>query len=278
MKRNKTVLREDLASLLKKYASSDVVATMARQYAKTSSQTLPIEKIRDNERLKHLPIPSSELEKTMTSVASQLDVAPLIVRPNGDVFEIVLGRRRYYASMRLGHRQLPVIVSPLNDVEMILTIIANLRDSRESNAISIATLGKALYAEFGYSQAALATVSHMSRSTMANLLRLLKLPQPIQRLISEGRLSYGHARAIINLHPEVQTKLIDETLKRQWSVRTLETAAALSKSQDGEALQALFEKTSTSKISIRRRSVTFSFESKDELDGFLKRLHDQKVL
>jgi ParB family chromosome partitioning protein len=278
MKRNKAVLREDLASLLKKYASSDVVASMARQYAKTSSQMLPIERIRDNNRLKHLSISPSELEKTMTSVSTQLDVAPLIVRPYGNDFEIVLGRRRYYASLRLGHRQLPVIVSPLNDVEMILTMIANLRDSRESNAVSIATLGKALYTEFGYSQAALATVSHMSRSTMANLLRLLKLPPSIQHLISEGRISYGHARAIINLEPDTQAKLINETLKRQWSVRSLETAAALSKAPGGEHMLDYFEKSPKSKMSIKRRSVTFSFDNKEELDAFLKRLHDQKVL
>lgn len=278
MKRNKSVLREDLASLLKKYASSDVVATMARQYAQVKSQTLPIVQIVDNHYLSHLTISPHELEKTLTSLSSQLDVAPLIVRPTSDKFEIVLGRRRFYASLRLGHQHLPVIVQSFTDVEMILTIIANLRESRESNALSIATLAQVLYTEFGYSHAALASVSHMSRSTMTNLLRLLRLPIKIQRLLTEGKISYGHARCLINVSSVIQDKLIEDIVKKKLSVRMTETAVALVKEHGYDNVETLFNQTDHGKIIVKKKSVTFTFDDQQKLAKFLKRLHEQKIL
>ncbi len=278
MSPSKKLLREDLSSLVKKYASSDVVETMSRQYASSLSRTIPLSQIIDTQRLKHLRISEAELDKVMASLRTQREVAPIIVRPHGDQFEIVLGRRRYHAAKVLGLPSIATIIQPFEEDEMMLTIIANLRESREANALTIATLGQALHDEFGYTQAALALVGHVSRATMANMMRLLKLPEKIQRAVTKGELTYGHARALINVNPSLQEAIMASAIKNRWSVRQVEYLANLVKTKPLDEAIGLVNQTEAGRLIVKKRKLTIVFRSETELNDFIKRLQDQKLL
>ncbi len=278
MKRKSGVLREDLASLLEKYASSDVVSLMQRQYAKTVSQSLPLTQIIDNRRLQHFVISPLEIEKAKQALVSQRDLGPFVVRPLADKFEIILGRRRFYAAKQLGITSLTVIIQTYTDVEMLLTLLASMRESRETNALQLATVAHALHIEFGYSQQALGLVAHMSRPTMANFLRLLKLPEDMQQLVNDGRLSYGHARALITVAPSTQATLVAETLKHQWSVRRLETAVILTKLDHQPDQEILSLAENDIQINIKKRQVKFTFKDEKDVQDFIKRLQELNLL
>lgn len=278
MKRKSGVLREDLASLLEKYASSDVVSLMQRQYAKTVSQSLPLTQIIDNRRLQHFVISPLEIEKAKQALVSQRDLGPFVVRPLADKFEIILGRRRFYAAKQLGITSLTVIIQTYTDVEMLLTLLASMRESRETNALQLATVAHALHIEFGYSQQALGLVAHMSRPTMANFLRLLKLPEDMQQLVNDGRLSYGHARALITVAPSTQATLVAETLKHQWSVRRLETAIILTKLDHQPDQEILSLAENDIQINIKKRQVKFTFKDEKDVQDFIKRLQELNLL
>jgi ParB family chromosome partitioning protein len=278
MSPSKKLLREDLSSLVKKYASSDVVETMSREYASSTSRTVPMEQIVDNQRLKHLHINEADLEKVKTALRTQRDVAPIIVRPRGNQYEIVLGRRRYHAAKALGLSSIATIIQPFEEAEMMLTIIANLRESRDANALTIATLGQALHDDFGYTQAALALVGHVSRATMANMMRLLKLPEKIQRAVTKGELTYGHARALINVAPELQEPIVAVAIKHHWSVRQVEYLANLIKTEPLEKAIGIVNQTESGRLIVKKKHLTIAFESESELQDFIKRLQDQKLL
>ncbi len=278
MKRKPSLLRDDLATLVKRFASTDVVETMARQYANNVPKQLPLALIIDNERLKHLKIPHLELQKAALAIDTNRDVAPIIVRPIADKFEIVLGRRRYHAALEAQLPFVSAIIQPFAEDEMMLTIIANLRQSRDSNALSIATLCKALQQEFGYTQQALSLVAHVSRPTIANLMRLLKLPTEVQRQLMKGDISYGHARALINLEPAAINKIVPRLLAEQWSVRQLETIIRLMDGHEFEEAISIVCNKEFANLTVEKKRVIVSFSSEKACLKFVKRLHKQKIL
>ena len=126
-------------------------------------------------------------------------VQPILARPEpgGQGYEIVAGERRWRAAQRAGLTQVPVIVRELDDREVLeLAIIENVQRA-DLNAIEEAGGYRDLVERYGYNQEQLAEIIGKSRSHVANTLRLLKLPEGVQALVQSGKLSAGHARAII---------------------------------------------------------------------------------
>ncbi len=276
MSPKKPLLRDDLATLLQKFSQSDVVDVMAKEYATSASRPVPLSRIRDNAILSHIIIAADELEQSREIIKSGRDLAPIIIRPLGDNYEVVLGRRRYHAAIKMQAETIPAIIKTFDDIEMILTMFVNLRQSRERNVLALATLGKELAHSYGYSQAALAQLGRMSRPAIANMMRLLKLPEAVRRLMYDGTISYGHARALVNVGAPQQQRILEKCLAGHWSVRQLEQTINLSRRQLPESKAA--EPASGPTLTIKRGSVTMKFASTRERDDFLKRLRDQKLL
>ena len=140
-----------------------------------------------------------ELAELTESIRQKGLVQPIIVRPdpaNGG-YEIVAGERRWRAAQKAGLHTVPVIVRDLNDQEVLeLAIIENVQRA-DLNAIEEAGGYNDLMEQFGYTQERMAEVIGKSRSHVANTLRLLKLPDGVKALVQDGRLTAGHARALI---------------------------------------------------------------------------------
>lgn len=162
-----------------------------------------------------------ELAELAESIRQKGLVQPIVVRPdpNGG-FEIVAGERRWRASQMAGLHQIPVIVRELSDQETLeLAIIENVQRS-DLNAIEEAGGYHELMDRFAYTQERLAEVIGKSRSHVANTLRLLKLPDSVKGLISQGKLTAGHARALIGR--EDAEKLADRIVAQDMNVREVE--------------------------------------------------------
>lgn len=170
----------------------------------------------------------TELEELSESIRAHGVLQPLLVRKDGDDYEIIAGERRYQASKIAGLKEVPVVIKDVDDQEMLqLALIENLQRS-DLNPIEEAKGYRQLIKASGMTQEALSKAVSKSRSTITNSLRLLDLPQRVQDLLFEGKLTAGHARAILAVPFEEQRiKLAEKVVAEGLSVRATENLAPL---------------------------------------------------
>jgi ParB family chromosome partitioning protein len=164
-----------------------------------ADQVLPIEKLQPNPLQPRRDFEPDALESLAASLRQKGIIQPLVVRPvaGSDHYEIVAGERRWRAAQMAQLHEIPVVIRDLSDVEVLeVAIIENIQRS-DLNAIEEAMGYKQLIDRFGHTQEKLAEALSKSRSHVANLLRLLTLPEDVQLLVRSGKLSAGHARALI---------------------------------------------------------------------------------
>jgi ParB family transcriptional regulator, chromosome partitioning protein len=203
----------------------------------------------------------------------------LVVRPSGSHYELILGRKRYYAAKKAGLSEVPSVIKDVGDEETLLMLLADTRDQREGNVVEMALVYQALSERFLYSQATLADLSHQSRSQVTNIMRILGLPDHIIHEISIGKLSYGHAKAIASLSDEEIEQVVALIHLENLSVRqTEELAKQYSKTplalpSECDDLKRQF---GASAALIKKTSVTFSFASEENKNRFLEELRKRR--
>jgi len=167
----------------------------------------------------------ASLQELSDSIKAQGMVQPIVVRPlDTDKYEIIAGERRWRASKLAGLDKVPVIIRQADSqATLAMGLIENIQ-REDLNPIEIAIGLKRLLKEFDLTQQAVADAVGRSRASVSNLLRLLKLPKNIQKELHSGRISMGHARAIISLPESVQKKIIAKAIENSWSVREVEVA------------------------------------------------------
>lgn len=184
----------------------------------------PIEDIKPSKSQPRKTFAADKLEELAASIREKGIIQPLVVRKMGDHFELIAGERRWRASQRAGLREVPVVIQDVSDdtaVEMAL--IENIQ-REDLNAVEEAEAYHALLEKFSLSQEELARRVGKERSTVANSLRLLKLPAEIKRDIVEERLSMGHARALLALEsPEQLKRGREEIIGKHLTVREAES-------------------------------------------------------
>jgi ParB family chromosome partitioning protein len=167
---------------------------------------------------------AAALDELTASIQMHGVLEPIVVRRTGtDQFEIVAGERRWRAAQRAGLREVPVHVREVSDQSAFeLALIENVQ-REDLNPIEFAEALGRLIAEHGYTQEALAALLNRDRSTLANALRLLKLPEKVRAMVVAGKLSEGHARALLGAPDEAKLEqLAEKAVQRQFSVRQLE--------------------------------------------------------
>lgn len=178
-------------------------------------------------RREFAPEQLAELEE---SIRQNGLLQPIVVRPatgaaaaDGAEWELVAGERRWRAIRRLGWAEVPAIVREVDDRAMLVLAIVENVQRAELSPIEEALGYRQLIDEFGFTQAEVAETVGRDRSTVANLLRLLQLPASVQRMLNEGALSMGHARAILGLEDEREmASLAREAVDGSLSVRAVE--------------------------------------------------------
>ncbi|MFG1347567.1 ParB/RepB/Spo0J family partition protein [Xanthobacter autotrophicus DSM 431] len=194
---------------------------------------LPIEQVRPNPRNPRRVFLEDGLDDLTASIREKGIIQPIVVRPlkASDSFEIVAGERRWRAAQRAALHEVPVVVLELTDREALeIAIIENVQRS-DLNPVEEAQGYEALMDEFTYNQNDLAKVIGKSRSHIANTLRLLKLPESVKAYLADGRITAGHARALLACaEPE---RMARDVVEKGLTVRDVE---ALSKAR--QALMA----------------------------------------
>jgi len=202
--------------------SEDTSAAPARS---RGIRTVPVAFLRPNPHNPRRTFSDDALADLAASIREKGVVQPLVVRESGGgMFEIVAGERRWRAAQKAGLHDVPVVVRNLTDREALeIAIVENVQRA-DLNPIEEAVGYRQLLDEHGYSQDELAKVVGKSRPHISNTLRLLRLPPEVQAYVKDGKLSAGHARALVT-HPnpgEAARRIVEEGL----SVRAVEAEAA----------------------------------------------------
>ncbi|KAF0220848.1 MAG: chromosome partitioning protein ParB [Geobacteraceae bacterium] len=184
----------------------------------------PIEEIRPNKAQPRKTFATEKLEELAASIREKGIIQPLVVRKKSDHYELIAGERRWRAAQKAGLREVPVVIQDVSDdTALEMALIENIQ-REDLNAVEEAEAYHALLEKFSLSQEELAKRVGKERSTVANSLRLLKLPAEIKRDIVEDRLTMGHARALLALDsPEQVKEAREEIVKKHLTVRAAES-------------------------------------------------------
>ena len=268
---------------------------LATSEPRRPDQTVPIEKLRANPDQPRRTFSQDQLDDLAASIKEKGIIQPLIVRSiKGGEYEIVAGERRWRAAQMAQLHEIPVIVREFDDTEVLeVAIIENIQRA-DLNAVEEAAGYKQLMDRFGHTQEKMAEALGKSRSHIANLLRLLSLPLDVQALVIEGKLSAGHARALITA--EDPSELAKKVVREGLSVRATEALVKKQQQQDGDrpapksrnlnagkdadtrALEKDLSAILAMKVSINHKAgsetgqVVLTYENLDQLDDLCARL------
>ena len=185
---------------------------------------VPVAQLVPNKYQPRVNFDEDQLKDLAASIKEKGVLAPILVRHAGpDRYEIIAGERRFRAAQVLKLERVPVVVRDVDDREaLVLSIVENIQ-RQELNPMEEARAFARLTKEFSLTQEDVARAVSKDRSTVANMLRLLTLPQEVQKAISSGQLSFGHGKALLSLDsvPQ-QIKLTHLVLSNSFSVRELE--------------------------------------------------------
>jgi ParB family chromosome partitioning protein len=283
-------LGRGLSSLLGEVAQE---APVAGDAPRNGIQMLPVGSIDPHPGQPRRHFDEEALTELADSIATRGLIQPIVVRPHGSRYQIVAGERRWRAAQKARLHEVPVLVRQFDDVETLeVALIENIQ-RQDLNAIEEAEGYKRLIDDYGHTQEALGRLVHKSRSHVANLLRLLDLPQHVRRLVATGDLSMGHARALVSA--ENAEALADEIVRRGLSVRDTEKLVRTARpredrrgpveykgaSADIEALERQLGDMLGLKVKITHRpeggNVALSYSSLDQLDMICQRLSGERI-
>lgn len=282
-------LGRGLSALMADVAADSPVAAASRP----AEQAVPIEKIVPNPDQPRRSFTEEALAELADSIRAKGVIQPLIVRPNPrqvGTWEIVAGERRWRAAQRAQLHELPVIVRDFDDTEVLeVAIIENIQRA-DLNAVEEAAGYRQLMDRFGHTQEKLSQALGKSRSHIANLLRLLTLPDDVLEMLRSGALTAGHARALVTV--EDPSELAREIVRKGLSVREAEAlvkrakagparhrpAHAPAKDADTRVLETDLAAALGMKVSIDHDAatgggrLTVRYRSLDDLDELCGRL------
>lgn len=207
-------------------------------FESNATYTVSIDKVTPNKSQPRSFFGEEELHSLAASIRENGVLQPIAVRVDGDQFEIIAGERRWRAASLAGLDKIPVIILDASNEKMLeLALVENIQ-REDLNAIERANAYGRLAEDFGLSHEEIGRRLGEDRTTVANYLRLLDLPDEVQAMVADGRLGMGHARAILGIADQGgRTELADAAIRNQLSVRALESLVRTRKVADGDPSQ-----------------------------------------
>ncbi|MFA6370080.1 MAG: ParB/RepB/Spo0J family partition protein [Bacilli bacterium] len=271
MKKDK-ILSTSLSKLILKYSRSDVIFTMQREVRDTPILQILTADIIDNHFLVDYTPSSEAIERLVAAFETTPNIEPIVIRNFNNSYEVVIGRKRLIAAQKAGIKQIPALIREYTDEETLLVLLAIARDEHQISPIEIAIICRELIKNFDYSQKALAELLHLSRTQVTNILRLLTLPKDVLADLSIGRISYGHARAMITL-PLAEIRAVNkQIIKQKLNVRETENLVAIIKGKKQDVRVNEFEEHYHAKLILSGRKIEITFNTDEDLLNFYEKI------
>lgn len=203
-----------------------LLGPISREQAERSGalQELPVGSIRPNPFQPRVHFDESAISELAASIESSGLLQPVLVRPCQGGYELIAGERRWRAVQRLGWAKIPAVVRDADDRTLLTSALVENLQRDDLSPIEAAVSYQRLMNEFEVSQTDVARFVGKDRSTVANALRLLRLPEEVRAMVDDRRLSEGHARALLaGIDNRLMIRLAHEAVAGGWSVREVET-------------------------------------------------------
>ena len=266
----------------------DVSASTGRERA--GFREIPIEQLQRGQYQPRIRIDKAALVELGNSIRAQGVLQPLLVRPAGTGrYEIIAGERRWRGAQLAGLQTVPAVIREIEDrTAMAVGLIENIQ-REDLNAVEQARGYHRLLDEFGLTHQEASDVVGCSRTTITNLLRLLSLHPDVQKMLEEGQLDMGHARALLGLaeadQPQAAKMVLNKKLsvrQTEWLVKSINRPAAPTNAEVEQAtadlrlLEEYLSKKLGAKVDIRHSAkkgkLIIHYHSLDELDGILEKI------
>ena len=221
---SRKALGKGLSSLLPSRAAAPVVAPPPVAPAEPPVvNRLPIDQIEPNPNQPRTVFDPARLQELASSIQANGIIQPLIVRKIGEKYHLIAGERRWRASRLAGLKEVPIVIANIDDDRLLeVALIENIQ-REDLNPIEVAVAFEKLSNDLGLSHEEIGKRTGKDRTTITNMLRLLRLPGDVQLLLAEKRLSMGHARAILGLPTdELQREVAEKAAAQGLSVRQVE--------------------------------------------------------
>jgi len=250
------------------------LSAILRDEEKASSKLIPIDRITPNKTQPRQKINENSIAELAGSIKEKGLLQPIILKRKDKGYEIIAGERRYRAAIMAGLKEVPAIIKDVNDKEALeIALIENLQ-REDLNPLEVAVVYERFIEEFCYTHEELAQKVGVDRSSISNYIRLLKLPPWIKELISEGKLTQGHARALLPLKNEKeQRRFVDRILKEGASVREIERQARkknITRNHAFSTMEEDLQKALQTKVNItfkkKKGKIIIEFYSKEDLE------------
>ena len=254
---------------------SPKVKTRAEDAGKEAAETVvfvSLDDIRPNSAQPRKVFDQEALQDLAASIREHGVIQPVLLRPAKTGFELVAGERRWRAARLAGLKQIPAIVRELTDRQnMFYALIENMQRA-DLNSIEEARGMEEMMSAFGLNQEETAKTIGKSRSYVTNALRLLRLPQDVQDMVMDGRLSAGHARAIAGLEGEaLQLEAAVKCVENGWSVRQVESYTGEQKKPAKRRKSRLLGKNKDKDLAAVEQQVTEALGTKVRIRGTEKK-------
>ncbi len=245
-----------------------------------------LERIRPNPFQPRIRMDSARLQELADSITENGVLQPIVVRSRPEGYEIVAGERRWKAAQQAGLSRIPAVVQDLSDERMVEVAVVENIQRDELSPIEEAHAYHILIQDFRLTQQQVSQRVGRSRAAVANTLRLLRLPKAVQESLLDGKISMGHARALIPLTQAQQLKLARQIVSEDLSVRQVERrvqalrrdppSRPASLDPNVKAAQQRLQRRWKTRVQIRTRGskgqIVFHFNSSDELDRLYENL------
>ncbi len=254
----------------------------------TGLRTLAIERIRPNPEQPRKSFEPEALAELAESIEEHGVLQPIVVRRRDDGYEIVAGERRWRAAAKAGLREVPALIKEFSDATVLAVALVENIQRRDLDPLEEADAYRRLVEEYELSQSDVAAAVGKSRVTVTNALRLLKLPEPVLNHLGAGRITAGHARALMMLDSATDMeRMAEEAVKRKLSVRELEhraktmkasakKAAMPARSKSELALEQKLQQALGTKVRLHERGgkgrIEIAFHSLEHLDSVVDKI------
>ena len=244
----------------------------------------PISKISENQYQPRTFFDDEKLEDLASSIKEHVIIQPLVVRETTKGYELIAGERRLRAAKIAGLKKVPISITKASNTKSLEIAILENVQREDLDAIEVARGYQRLKEEFKYTQEALSKSIGKPRSSVANSLRLLTLSEKIQKEISSGNISEGHAKVLLGLETIKAEALAERIVKENLSVRALENllkerptkTTNKEKTRDEINLESALSSKLGSKVTIDDKKgkgkLTIKYYSYDELDGIIEKI------
>ncbi|RPG42500.1 MAG: ParB/RepB/Spo0J family partition protein [Gammaproteobacteria bacterium TMED112] len=286
----KTSLNKGLQALLgevtPKATSPKKTTTKTKKSNNSSSGSeINISAIKANQYQPRTNFDEKKLKELSESIKKHGVIQPVLLRQEGKGYELIAGERRLRASKLAGLKKIPAVVAKISNTQSLEIAILENVQREDLNPLEVSKGYQRLKEEFGYTQDQVAKSVGKPRSSIANSLRLLSLPEKAQNELEKGTISEGHAKVLLGVDPSKIEAILERVLFEQLSVRALENSLnntsknqtnKSEKSRDELNLESALSSKLGSKVTIDdtkgKGKMTIKYYSYDELDGIIEKI------